>query len=180
MKNHGPIAKSFAIVLAVAVVLSVGPQVSAADKATLEGTIFTADGEALVDGAILHAGNLRTGDIYSSAKTGSDGEFVIADLPPAVYELAIERNGGLYIAGSSVQLSPGEQREVNLALEDDEDDDDGGLAPDPATANKVKRGFWDKPWFATLVVVGGAFAVGALISAVDDDSDDLPSPFGPN
>ena len=179
MKNHGPIAKSFAIALAVAVVLSVGPQVSAADKATLEGTIFTADSEAVVDGAILHAGNPRTGNIYSSAKTGSDGEFVIADLPPAVYELAIERDGGLYIVGSSVQLSPGEQRKVNLVLNDDEDDD-GGLAPDPATANKVKRGFWDKPWFATLAVVGGAFAVGALISAADDDSEGLPSPFGPN
>lgn len=178
MKNHGPIAKSFAIVLAVAVVLSVGPQASAADNSTLEGTIFTADGEAVVDGAILHAGNPRTGDIYSSAKTGSDGEFVIADLPPAVYELAIERDGGLYIARSSVQLSPGEQRKVNLALSDDKDDD-GGLALDPATANKVKTGIWDKPFFATLLVVGAAFAVGALISAADDDSQGLPSPFGP-
>jgi hypothetical protein len=54
---------------------------------------------------------------------------------------------------------------------------DAQAAPDPATANKVKTGFWDKPMFATLVVVASAFVVGALVDSADSSNEGLASPF---
>ena len=174
MKVHGSIARSVASLLAVGILLSYSPQTLAQGTATLQGTIFADGGDAVADGAILHAANLRTGDIYSSVKTGSDGEFVISDLPPAAYELAIEQDGGLYLTKSAVQLTAGEQRKVHVAI-------NAQAAPDPATAEKEKKkkggGIWDRPWLATLLVVGGAFVVGAAISSADSDSQGLPSPF---
>jgi hypothetical protein len=173
MKIHDSIAKSLASLVTVGILLSYGPQTLGQGTATLQGTIFADGGEAAADGAILHAANLRTGDIYSSVKTGSDGEFVISDLPPAAYELAIEQDGGLYLTKSAVQLTAGEQRKVHVAI-------NAQAAPDPETAAKKKKkggGIWDKPWLATLVVVGGAFVVGWAISSADSDSQGLPSPF---
>ena len=171
MKQRGPIPKTFALTLAFALSTLCIPTVSAQESATLSGTILNGGGEAPLTGALVHAGDLRTGEVYSSTLTDADGGFTLSDLPAAAYELAVERDGGLFLVGSPVQLAPGETRAVSVAI-------NAQAAPDPATATgRGNRGFWDKPLFATLAVVGGAFLIGALISSADDDDEGLASPF---
>ena len=173
MTHRGPIAKFFAILLAVAVPLTFVPTVSAQETASLTGTIYAAGSERPLDGAILHAGDLVTGDIYSSDRTGDDGEFALAGLPPAAYELAIESGGGLYIVGAPVEIEPGGKHDVQLALYPD-------AAVDPETAVRTKRSPWDRPLVATLFVIGGAFALGALVSGLDDEKEPIGSGSNPN
>jgi len=173
MTHRGPVAKLFAVLLAVAVPLVFVPTTSAQSAAGLTGTIFAADGERPLDGAILHAGDMSSGDIYSSGRTGSNGEFALTDLPAADYELAIESGGGLYVVGTPVQVAPGQVQNMQLAIYPE-------TAPDPEAATRTKKSMWDRPLIATLLVIGGAVAFGALISGLDDDNEPIGSPQTPN
>lgn len=175
MSHRGPIVKILAVMLVVAVQLVFVPTTSAKKSATLAGTIYTSDRHQPVDGAILHAGDMRTGAIYSSAATNSDGDFVLSGLPPATYELAVEKDGGLYLVGVPLQLDAGQERDVQLAIQpeaaedpetptDDDDDDD-------------ILGFLDDPLFASLTVIGASILFGALISALDTSDEFIASPF---
>jgi len=174
MKNRGPIAKAVAILLVVAVPSVVIPVTSARENARLSGTIYSVGGEAPLADVVLHAGDMRTGTIYSSERTGADGGFALADLPPAAYELAVEKDGGLYVIDAPVRLDGGQDRNLQVAL-------NAEVAPDPETATRKKRSAWDRPLIATLLVIGGAIVVGALVSSLDDEKDEvLASPEAAN
>ena len=88
MNRRGPVAQILAIILVVAVPLVFVPPTAGQEGATLAGTVYLQEGRQPVDGAVLHAGDLRTGEIYSSAATNDDGDFVLSGLPPAAYKLA--------------------------------------------------------------------------------------------
>jgi len=173
MNHRGPIAKILAVMLVVAVQLVFVPTTAGQESATLAGTVYGFDGRQPVDGAILHAGNLRTGEIYSSAATNSDGDFVLSGLPPAAYELAIEKDGGLYLVGAPLQLAAGQKRDVQMAIHPQ-------TAPDPETAQEEddrKMGFWNNPLFASLAVIGFSLLLGWLISELDNEEEGIASPF---
>jgi len=176
MSHRGFSAKVLAIMLVVAVSWVFVPPIGARESATLAGNIYALDGRQPVDGAVLHAGDIRTGEIYSSAATDSEGGFVLPGLPPAAYNLAIETDGGLYLVGTSMQLKAGEQRGVQLALKPDE-----GAADDPESASEEddddEMGFMNNPLFAALTVIGASILFGGLISALDDDDEGVASPF---
>ena len=174
MSHRGPIAKILAVLLVVAVQWLFVPTAAGQKSATLTGTIYALDGEQPVDGAILHAGDMRTGEIYSSTATNSDGSFVLSDLPPATYELAVEKDGGLYLVGAPLQLAPGQKRDVQLAIHPE-------TVPDPKTVSEEKENremdWLDNPLFASLVVIGVSILFGALISTLDESDEGIASPF---
>jgi len=170
MNHRGSVVKILAVTLVVALQFAFIPTASATDNATLAGAVHAVDGKQPVDGAVLYAGDMRTGEVYRSDRTDTSGAFVLADLPPAAYELAVEKEGGLYLVGTPVQLEPGQTRDVQVAIHPQ-------AAPDPKTANEKggKKNFLDNPLMATFAIIGGAIVVGALIDAVDDE--DSASPF---
>lgn len=172
MSHRGPIAKILAVLLVVAVQWLFVPTAAGQKSATLTGTIYAFDGEQPVDGAILHAGDMRTGEIYSSTATNRDGIFVLSDLPPAAYELAVEKDGGLYLVGAPLQLAPGQKRDVQVAIHPETVPD---AAPDPKTASEEKEnrkmGWLDNPLFASLAVIGISVLFGALISSLDESDE---------
>ncbi|TDI48154.1 MAG: carboxypeptidase regulatory-like domain-containing protein [Acidobacteria bacterium] len=178
VSHRGPIAKILAVILVVAVQWLFVPTAAGPKSATLAGTIYAFDGEQPVDGAILHAGDMRTGEIYSSAATNSDGIFVLSDLPPAAYELAVEKDGGLYLVGAPLQLAPGQKRDVQVAIHPETVPD---VAPDPKTVSEEKENremdWLDNPLFASLVVIGVSILFGALISTLDESDEGIASPF---
>jgi len=180
VSHRGPIAKILAVLLVVAVQWLFVPTAAGQKSATLTGTIYAFDGEQPVDGAILHAGDMRTGEIYSSAATNSDGSFVLSDLPPAAYELAVEKDGGLYLVGAPLQLAPGQQRDVQVAIHPDTVPVPD-VAPDPETVSEEKEnremGWLDNPLFASLAVIGVSILLGALISTLDESDEGIASPF---
>jgi hypothetical protein len=174
MNRRGPVARILAIILVVAVPLIFVPPTAGQEGATLAGTVYVHDDEQPVDGAVLHAGDLRTGEIYSSTATNDDGDFVLSGLPPAAYRLAVETDGGLYLVGAPVRLEAGQERNVQLAIQPD-------AADDPKTASEEdeddEMGFMNNPLVASLMVIGGALVFGWLISELDDDDEPIASPF---
>ncbi len=174
MNRRGPIAEILAIILVVAVPLVFVPPTAGQEGATLAGTVYVLADEQPVDGAVLHAGNIRTGEIYSSAATNGDGGFVLSGLPPAAYKLAVETEDGLYVVGTSLRLEAGQERDVHLALQPE-------AADDPKTASEDDEegalGFMNNPLYASLVVIGVSILFGALISELDDNDEIIASPF---
>ena len=176
--SNGPIARILAAVLVVAVQLIFAPTTVGQESATLAGTIYALDGGQPVEGAILHAGDMRTGEIHSSTATNSDGDFVLSGLPPAAYELAVEKDGGLYPVGAPLQLTAGEKRDVQVAIHPEAEPE---VAPDPKTAKEEEEdremGFLDNPLFASLAVIGVSILFGLAISALDTSDESIASPF---
>ena len=174
MNRRGPIARVLALLLVGAVSLVFVPRTAAQENATLAGTIVTFDDQQPVDGAILHAGDLRTGRIYSSAATDGDGGFVLSGLSPAVYELVVEKDDGLYLVGTPLELEEGQERDVQLAIQPE-------VADDPKTAKEKEEdremGFLNNPLFASLTVIGASILFGALISEIDSSDEGIASPF---
>ena len=174
MSPRGPITRILAILLVITVPLVFVPSAAAQEGATLAGTVYAVDGQQPIDGAVLHAGDIRTGEIYSSASTSADGSFVLSGLPPAAYKLAVETDGGLYVVGTSVQLVAGQERDVQLALRPDVAQD-----PEEADDDDDEMGFMDNPLFASLTVIGASILFGWLLSELDDSDELIASPFFP-
>jgi hypothetical protein len=176
MTKHGLMVKVLATGLIVALQTFYVPVAAAPSTASLSGSILSATGETPMGGVKVHAGDPRTGAIYSSELTAADGSYAIAELPPASYELAVESDGVLYVVTTPVQLAPGQSQSVNLAVNTD-------TAPSPEEAEEKKKRrtatFWRNPFWAALIVLGGAFAVGAIISAATDDDPPLATNSAP-
>ena len=148
---------------------------SAADVgASLTGLIVRSGDQSPIPGAKLHAGDPETGRIFSSTPASDDGKFVLGDLPPSTYALAVESEGGLYVVETPLSLAPGTTRTLNLAVSpqpinrntDDDDDDDGPW------------GFWENPLTAALVTAGIAIVLGVVIWG-DSDGEGRASPSAP-
>ncbi len=145
------------------------PARSAGSTATLSGSIVWAADQTPLAGSKLHAGDAKTGEIFSSAPAGDDGSFALAELPASTYELAVESDGSLYLVGTPLTLAPGTAQTVNLAVSrqpgpsyangENDDDNPGGFT------------FWDNPLTATLILVGFVVVVGLLF---DSDSSGPP------
>lgn len=170
--KRSPATRVLASVLVVTMQALFFPATAGGDQASLAGTVVSSATEAPLTGARLHAGDPKTGHVFSADPTGEDGSFRLADLPAASYELAVEAGGGLYVVEAAVKLSPGEARTVTVAINPQ-------AAPDPATGEQKKRkgaGFWNNPVTASLVVIGSATLLGYLIKkGTDDETDASPS-----
>ena len=178
-------------ILAAGVVLSVqslGTAVSAeAAQASLTGTIVSATDHTPLSGARVHAGDPKTGRIYSSQPTTADGSFSVEALPASGYELAVEADGGLYIVQTPVQLAPGTAPHLTVAVNrdqngddgDDDDDDSAGVVPQGGKFRGIS--IWDNRLTAAGLVLGLAFVIGALIEDATIDPDIImsnPNPGG--
>ena len=173
-------------ILAVGLILSVqslGTAVSAEEaKASLTGTIVSATDHTPLSGARVHAGDPKTGRIYSSQPTTADGSFSVEALPASGYELAVEADGGLYIIQTPVQLAPGTAPHLTVAVNrdqngDDDDDDSAGVVPQSGKFRGIS--IWDNPLTAAGLVLGLAFVIGALIEDATIDPDVIMSDPNP-
>jgi len=152
------------------------PLFSASPPSTLSGTVFAAGRSTPLAGARLHVADPRTGRLYTTPPTSTDGGFELADLPPAVYRLGVEIEGGLFLVDQPLSLEAGQLRTVTLQLGQAEPEPE----PDPeseAKTKKKKAGVWDNPLTASLIILGGAIVVGYVVNELTDDSPTV-SPSG--
>ena len=172
MSTHPTLSRLLSAGLIVSLPLLALPARSAGGTATLSGSIVWAADQTPVAGSKLHAGDAKTGEIFSSAPAGNDGSFALDHLPASTYELAVESDGGLYLVGTPLTLAPGTAQTLNLAVNrqpvpnyDEEEDPE-----------EKKGGYrlWDNPLMATLVIVGVVAVIGLLLD--DDDSPGTPPP----
>jgi hypothetical protein len=129
--------------------------------------------QAPLVGARLHVGDPKSGEVFSSGLTTEDGEFLVANLPAATYQLAVESNNGLYLVGTPVKLAPGQTRHVNVAV----NPDTGSSPSEKKEANrKGIATLWNNPATAGILVIGFAVIVGALVDrATKDELEASPS-----
>lgn len=173
MTQRSFVSRAVAVLAIAALSTSTFP-VSASDAgARLTGSVLSgAESQPLV-GAKLHAGDPKTGEVFTSGVTGDDGAFEIADLPASTYELAVEADGGLYVVTTPVRLAPGQSETLQVAVNPQ-------MAPDPEEAAAVearhtRASLWNNPLTAALIVLGAALVLGVVIDSATDDDDDLPA-----
>jgi hypothetical protein len=159
--------------LAVALVISIQsmflPLIASSERAAISGTILSSHDHGPLVGVKIHAGDPRTGEIFSSQPTPEDGSFVIEGLPASSYELAVEANGGLYVVDSKVQLAPGQAESVNVAV-------NFKKAPSPEEKKKKKAGsVWNNQLIASGFVVVSAVLIGELIKEATEESVQSPT-----
>ncbi len=170
-------SRPMAALVAVALVVYTSPAAAAPPAASLTGTVVASPGHDLSGPVRVHAGDPKSGSIYSSAPVGEDGTFEIRNLPPSSYELAIEADGGLYVVATPVALEPGANRTVHLEVKP-------SAAPAPSRANAAEAGkagrpsVWNNPLTATLIVIGLAVVVGLVVEELTDD--DEPASVSPS
>jgi hypothetical protein len=169
--------RRFPATLLIATLPLIAAPVGAADAvASLTGSIVRAADRSPLEGARLHAGDPRTGDLFSSEPADADGNFALPDLPAATYALAVESEGGLYLVEAPLALAPGATRTVNFAVNADPVNRESG--PDWKNTGD-EFSFTNNPLTATLVLLGVATVIGLLL----DDDPDRPgstSPSQPN
>ena len=139
------------------------------EPATLRGAVVSIVDEAPLVGVRLHVGDPKSGRVFTSEPTGTDGGFRLEHLPPATYEVAVQTGDALFIAGSAIRLAPGQVRGIDVALNPQ-------MADDPQTAGKpqpAKGSLWSNPATAALIVLGAAVVLGVVIDEATDDSGEL-------
>jgi hypothetical protein len=153
------------------------PVMASDPGAAVNGSILAADDQSPLVGAKLHLGDPQTGEIYTSKPAGEDGSFVIDEVPAAVYEMAVEADGGLYVVQTPLKLTPGQNQALNLAVTTQLAP--GQMADSPEEEEKKKKkggaGVWNNPATAALIVIGAAIVLGVIIDAATDDDDERPA-----
>jgi hypothetical protein len=143
--------------------------------ARVAGSILSAADETPLSGARLHLGDPRSGRVFSSEPTPSDGSFALSEVPPATYEVAVESGGGLYVVRAPLELAAGQSQDLQVAVTPLAP---GQMAPppDPDGSGKKKGGtsVWNNPATAALIVVGSAVVLGFVIKEATKTKDDEP------
>jgi hypothetical protein len=137
------------------------PVLADAPTAGLRGVIRAHDRGPL-EGARLLAAEPDSGEVYRSEPTAADGSFVLADLAPGSYDLAVEVEGGFYLVKQSLELVGGVQRDVQVAVA-------APAAGATLPADEAQAGMWNNPFIAGGLVLGFAILVGALVKNATED-----------
>jgi hypothetical protein len=160
-------------VIATALVLSLQASfipVSADDRtASISGTVLSVDTQQPLPGARFYAADPKSGEIYQSGVTETDGTFSVDGLPASTYELAVESEGALYLVGTPVKLAPGQSQDLSVAVNEE-------AAPSPEELDQKNKkggaGIWNNPLTAALIVTGAAILLGVIINETTKDDDE--------
>lgn len=133
--------------------------------AGLNGVIRSADMTPLA-GVRLLVADRENGGVARSARTTADGNFTIDGLEPGRYDLAVETDLGLYVVRAPIELVPGVNRTVQVAVGGTEPADTDG--PTPAIDAPLASA-WDNPAAAGGIVLGLAVLIGILVKNATED-----------
>ena len=156
-----------AIILAAALgFVSSSATILAASPSTLTGRVLAANGADPRPGVTVTLVDTGSERLYASAPTDARGAFSIASAPAGSYALVVQAPEGAFLASSNMQLAPGFNRPVALALKPGKQGDAPPDAPAPSTSTSKKGDVptWAKWVIAGGIVVGAAIVVDALTS----------------
>ena len=171
MHRHNLPTKLVASALVLAISGLAGAAWAGTGSASLSGRVLAAGSGVPLTGWTVLIGNPQTKTIQSSTKTNADGTFSVVALPAGTYEIAVQSGGTLYPANGAVKLAPGQTRDIQLAVNQQQ------VAPPPGTPDPNDKGggsWWSNPVVATLLVVGGAILIGVVVDNMSSD-DDVPA-----
>jgi hypothetical protein len=146
--------------------------VRASSPSTLSGRVLAQNGADPRAGVVVTLIEPASERAYRSSPTDADGTFTIDAAPAGSYELVVEAPEGAFLAASSLQLAPGVNRPLSLALKPGKQDQPPAETP-PAAGSK-KEGI---PTWAKWVIAGGIIVGGAIIIDSVSSTDNNASPF---
>jgi len=139
--------------------------VQAAPSATLSGRVVAQDGAGPRAGVVVTLVAPASEKAYRSSPTDARGAFTIAAAPAGNYSLLVEAPEGAFLASNNMQLAPGVNRPVSLALKPGKQGEPpAGSTPPPAAAPKSSVPTWAKWVIAGGIIVGAAIVVDAVTS----------------
>ena len=169
-----------AIALAAGLVfMSSSATLLAATPSTLSGRVLGANGADPRAGVTVTLVDTAAERTYDSAPTDARGTFSISAAPAGSYALVVQAPEGAFLASNNLQLAPGVNRPVSLALKPGKqaqptdppptEPKPADPVPAPATPPPQKK---TVPTWAKWVIAGG-IVVGAaiVVDAVAGDSE---------
>jgi hypothetical protein len=174
MNRHRALRRIVSVSLILALPGFVTPSFAGTATASLTGRVLLASGRAPVRSGKVHVGNPRTGQIATATLSG-EGTFTVSGLAPATYEVAIETAGVMNVASNAVQLAPGQNKAVQIAVDPilAQTESEG---PPPEKKDNPKLGtLWNNPLTATAIVVVSAIVVGVAVDGLTDDDEEPAS-----
>jgi len=139
--------------------------VQAGSSSTLSGRVITQDGAGPRAGVVVTLVEPSAEKAYRSSPTDARGAFTIDAAPAGNYAVVVEAPEGAFLASSHLQLAPGVNRPVSLALKPGKQGEPpAGSTPPPAAAPKSTTPTWAKWVIAGAVIVGAAIVVDAVTS----------------
>ena len=141
---------------------------------TLSGRVLMQDGVEPRPGVVVALVEPASEVAYRSSPTDARGAFTIDAAPAGDYALLVEAPEGAFLASSQMQLAPGVNRPVSLALKPGKQGEPPAPAPAPAAAPaEPKKGgppTWAKWVIAGAIVVGAAIVVDAVTKSDEASS----------
>jgi hypothetical protein len=129
---------------------------------TLSGRVLTQNGTDPRPGVVVALVEPATERAYRSSPTDARGAFTIDAAPAGDYALLVEAPEGAFLASSHMQLAPGVNRPVSLALKPGKQGEPPAAAAAPAEPKKGGPPTWAKWVIAGAIVVGAAIVVDAV------------------
>jgi hypothetical protein len=151
------------LVFGLAFLASSGP-ILAVSPSTLTGRVLAANGADPRPGVTVALVDPASEQTFKSSPTDARGAFAIASAPAGSYALVVEAQEGAFLAASNIQLAPGVNRPVSLALKPGKQGDAPAPTPAPDAGKKSGVPTWAKWVIAGGIVVGAAIIVDAVTS----------------
>ena len=154
------------------VTLSSSGVLAAGTPSSFTGRVLTQNGADPRPGVVVALVEQATERAYRSSPTDARGAFAIETAPAGDYALLVEAPEGAFLASSHVQLAPGVNRPVSLALKPGREGEAPAGSTPPAEPKKGGAPTWAK-W-----VIAGAIVVTAAIVVDSVTKSDEASSFG--
>jgi hypothetical protein len=161
----------------------------AGSPSTLSGRVLTQNGADPRSGVVVTLIEPASEQAFRSSPTDATGAFTIDTAPAGNYALVVVAPEGAFLAANNLQLAPGVNRPLSLALKPGKQDQPPAPAPTPAPTPAPDSGTPASPpaakpkgavpTWAKWVIAGGIIVGGAIIiDAVTSDSNEASS-FSP-
>ena len=158
---------------------------AAGTPSSLSGRVMTQSGTDPRPGVVVTLIEPVSEQAYRSSPTDARGSFTIDAAPAGSYALVVEAPEGAFLAASNVQLAPGLNRPLSLALKPGKQDQPAPTPPEPTPApapastpppasTKKTVPTWAKWVIAGAVIVGGAIVIDAVTSDDNEASQFAP------
>jgi hypothetical protein len=149
----------------------------AGSPSTLSGRVLTQNGADPRPGVVVTLIEPASEQAFRSSPTDARGAFTIDTATAGSYALVVEAPEGAFFATSNIQLAPGINRPLSLALKPGKQDQPpapaptpapapapGAATPPPAAKPKGALPTWAKWVIAGGIIVGGAIIIDAVTS----------------
>ncbi len=166
--------RSTAVALAFGLVtLTSSGALLAGSPSTLTGRVLTQNGADPREGVVVTLIEPVSERAFRSSPTDARGAFTIDAAPAGSYALVVEAPEGAFLAANNLQLAPGLNSPLSLALKPGKQAQPPAEAPPQDAKKKGALPTWAK-W-----VIAGGIVVGAAIIIDAVTSDDTASTFAP-